>query len=152
MAWIIRTLKSLAKWTAILFGGLTALIVGVFMLAGFAEKAEQKGREEAQAKQVARQAKQQEWEDGWKQWYEDAKAKNAETKKEPPAPGWEDGFKLGYMTGFTHARGGGKNLTSADVDALSRRQATESNVPEDERFAWKKGFSAGWTFGWGKGQ
>jgi hypothetical protein len=150
--WFIRQLKNFAKWAAIFL----VVIVGVTLFAAWLgpqiEKEEQLRREQARIEQEELRQKQQEQIDGWKRWLDDLKAKGDARAKEPPAPGWEDGFKIGYMSGMMAARQGAVKPSSAEVDGIARGAATDGNVSENERFAWTKGFTAGWDFGWTKGR
>ena len=150
MAWLIRELKRFATWIAIFFVICLLLVVGIFgifvfedRISGTLNKLEQDAREEDVRMRQKEQA------DAWQKWLEQQKAKNAQqqAKKEPPAPGWENGFKSGYIAGYSAAAGGAVKPSGAEVDALARGQATKENVPEGERTAWKMGFSTGWTFG-----
>ena len=157
MVWLIRELKRFVKWVAIIFGGLIALVIAVWFLTPHMDELGR--RLEKEQKEEAR-AKQQAYEDGWKKWWDEHQTvdnggkqpSNKGKPKEPPAPGWEKGFKAGYMTGYSAAAGGAVKPSGAEVDALARGQATKENVPEGERTAWKMGFSTGWTFGWSKGK
>jgi hypothetical protein len=151
MNWVIRSLKRLAIWTAILFAGLIALIAAVYWMAPYLEESDRRRQEE-------KRAKQQEWEEGWQKWWDEhqtvdngGKQPSNKGKKSEPAPGWKDGFTAGYISGFEAARRGAVKPSTAEVNGLARGQATKADVPAGERDAWIMGFGAGWTFGWSKG-
>jgi hypothetical protein len=153
MGWLIRELKRFLKWSAIILGGLIALVIGVWFLTPHLDELERRQKDEKRAKQLEQQ-------EAWQKWWDEHQTvdnggkqpSNKGKAKEPPAPGWENGFKAGYVAGYSAAAGGAVKPSSADVDALARGQATKERVPEGERAAWKMGFSAGWTFGWSKGK
>ncbi len=156
MAWLINAIKRFAIWAAIVFGGLLALVAVVAFITPSWDAMNQRLREEERAK---RQAKQEEWEEGWRKWWDEhqtvdngGKQPSNKGSQKEPAPGWKDGFTAGYLGGFAAASGGAVKPASDEIDAIARGQATKANVPEGEREAWKAGFSAGWTFGWGKGK
>lgn len=157
MAWLIRELKRFVKWVAIFLGASLLLVLGIFVfrnqIGGTINRLEQQVKEDAQRERKER-------DEAWQKWWDDHQTvdnggkqpSNKGKPKEPPAPGWENGFKAGYMTGYSAAAGGVVKPSGAEVDALARGQATKENVPEGERTAWKMGFSTGWTFGWSKGK
>ena len=156
MNWLVRTIKRLAIWTGIFFAGAFALVV---VVAWMTPKIDEINRRKQEEKQAARQLKQQEWEDGWQKWWDEhqtvdngGKQPSNKGKKTEPAPGWKEGFTAGYTSGFAAASGGAVKPSSAELDALARREATSSNIAPNEREAWKIGFSAGWGFGWSKGK
>ena len=157
MVWLIRELKRFVKWVAIFLGASLLLVLGIFVfrnqIGGTINRLEQQVKEDAQRERKER-------DEAWQKWWDDHQTvdnggkqpSNKGKPKEPPAPGWENGFKAGYMTGYSAAAGGAVKPSGAEVDALARGQATKENVPEGERTAWKMGFSTGWTFGWSKGK
>ena len=156
MAWLVQTIKRLAIWSGILLAGMIALVAIVAWVTPRFDEMNRRKQEEARA---ARDLKQQEWEQGWQKWWDEhqtvdngGKQPSNKGKKTEPAPGWKDGFTAGYVAGFGAAAAGGVRPASAELDALARAQATQNKVAENQREAWKTGFSAGWGFGWSKGK
>jgi hypothetical protein len=92
--------------------------------------------------------------DRWKAEAEENSHKRAEqrSKDSKDSKDVHPGFTAGFMTGAIAARNGATKPSSAQLNAIARRAATEANVAEKDRSYWIYQFELAFPMGWKKGQ
>ena len=132
-----------------LVGIIAVFGIALFIAFTISDPKVQRSIEEKQAaKEQAKQDKQREWEEGWRKWYEDAKKKNAERKKEASEPGFDDGFRFGFMAGKLTRSKTNIPVDAKRIESLAQDAIQAENVPADSHAGFVRGFTAGWDFGW----
>jgi hypothetical protein len=89
--------------------------------------------------------------DRWKAEAEENSRKRAEQRGKD-SKDIHPGFTAGFMTGALAARNGATKPSSAQLNAIARRAATEANVAEKDRSYWIYQFELAFPMGWRKGQ
>ena len=140
-------MKKLVLWTVIL----VPLILGIAWFATDPEvqrkvEDERQAKRQAAAQEAAR--KQKDWADGWKKWTEDAKRKTDERVKQANEPGFDDGFRMGFMGGKLLRSKTNIAAPAARINELALQEVQRQNVQADLHSAFVRGYNAGWSFGW----
>ncbi len=125
-----------------------SVVAGVVSFVVTNPEVQRRIEDEKRAKQEATAAKQKDWEDGWKKWIEESKKKTDERVKQANEPGFDDGFRIGFMGGKLTRAQTNVAVPSARVEAMAMEQIEKQNTPADDHAAFIRGFTAGWDFGW----
>lgn len=140
-------MAKLVTWFFILL----AVGFGIVFMAtdpGVQRHAEATRKAKRQAAKEEADRKQKEWNDGWAKWAEDAKRKTDERVKQGREPGFDDGFRMGFMGGKVTRSKTNVAVPSQSVETLAIKEASRQEVPADEQAAFVRGFTAGWGMGW----
>jgi hypothetical protein len=105
-------------------------------------------QEKTQAEAREKDRKREESQEAWRKWMEDGKRKTDERVKQANEPGFDDGFRLGFMGGKLTRSQTTVAPSSATVDRLSREQLDKQNVAAESHAGFVRGFKAGWSAGW----
>jgi hypothetical protein len=139
------------KKLLMLFFVLLAVAFGI-VLVGTDPKVKQRVENDRRVKRQAAQEeadrKQKEWGDGWAKWMEEGKKKTDERVKQANEPGFDDGFRIGFMGGKLTRSKTKQAVSSQRIETLAIKEADRQDVPAYEQAGFVRGFKAGWDFGW----
>lgn len=127
---------------------LALIVAGAISIMVTSPDVQRRIKEEKRAKQEAAAARQQEWEQGWKKWMEEAKRKTDERVKQANEPGFDDGFRLGFMGGRLTRSKTNIAVPPGRIEALANEQIEKQGIPAESQAGFVRGFTAGWSFGW----
>ena len=136
------------KW---LFAILVSIVLVRVMMAAADPKLEADRKQKAADAVRQKQEAQAAYLDSWKKWAEEGKKKTDEKAKQPSDPNWKSGFEVGFTAGHIMARGGSEKPASSKLDAMARKSARSRDLDETARSQYTRGYSAGFSYGWSKG-
>ena len=90
----------------------------------------------------------EDWEGGWSKWFEQAKKNKDKRAKEAKEPGWDDGFRLGFMGAVLTRSETNIAPPIATIQQLANEQLDKQNVEDSSHAGFVRGFKVGWGFGW----